>query len=67
MSGCVKLMTGGVCRVWWRYLTSFLSYGKKSGGGRLSPPPPSGRGLKDPTLFLEGTVLLGGVFENKIV
>ena len=41
----VKLMPGGVCEVWGRYLISLLALGRKVEGA-VSPPPPSGRGLR---------------------
>ena len=44
-SECVKLIRKGACKVWWRYLLSFFSYGTKSGGG-VSPPPPFGALVK---------------------
>ena len=37
--GCVKLMKIGVHKIWWQYLLSFLSYGKKVEGGAFRPPP----------------------------
>ena len=30
-------MTGGACKVWWRYLSSFLVMGRKVEGGRFTP------------------------------
>ena len=39
-------MSDKVLRVWWRYLTYFLSYREYSRGGAESAPPPSGARVK---------------------
>ena len=43
----VELISGKVCKIWRRYAPPFFRYAQKtSGGGLISAPPPSVRGLK---------------------
>ena len=53
----VKLMSDKVLKVWWRYLTYFLSYREYSRGGAESAPPPSGARVKPQTTMLSYQIL----------